>query len=278
MTPAKRRPPHSVRVLHKWVDDHVKDTGGAVARTQRWISFMVVATILDGVRDENDDPVFVLKGGAAMELRLGLDARATKDYDVTFRDRTADMLARLDEALQRPHADFAITRTEPVQVGETHAQRLDLKLAYRGRSWQTVQFEIAPAEGEAGQEIDRIPAIPLDHLGLEGLDRVPCVSVRYQMAQKLHACTERENDRSRDLIDLILLRGMLDAADLPHVREACVEVFELRGKHAWPPTVVVFDAWSESFPREASDLGFAIQDVDEAAAAVRDLIAEIDRA
>lgn len=121
MTPAKRRPPHSVRVLHKWIDDHAKDTGSAVVRTQRWISFMVIATILDSVRDENDDPVFVLKGGAAMELRLGLEARATKDYDVTFRDRTADMLARLDEALQRPHADFAITRTEPAQVGETRA-------------------------------------------------------------------------------------------------------------------------------------------------------------
>jgi hypothetical protein len=122
MTPAKHRPPHSVRVLHKWIDDHAKETGGAVTRTQRWISFMVIATILDGVRDEDDDPVFVLKGGAAMELRLGLNARATKDYDVTFRDRTADMLARLDEALQRPHADFAITRTEPVQVGETWAK------------------------------------------------------------------------------------------------------------------------------------------------------------
>lgn len=122
-----------------------------------------------------------------------------------------------------------------------------------------------------------MPAIPLDHLGLDGLDRVPCVSVRYQMAQKLHACTERENDRSRDLIDLLLLRGMLDADDLPHVRDACVEIFELRAKHAWPPTVVVFDAWRESFPREADDLGFAIDDVDQAAAAVQDLVAEIDR-
>jgi hypothetical protein len=39
---------------------------------------MVVAAMLDHARDENEDPVFVLKGGAAMELRLGLRARATK--------------------------------------------------------------------------------------------------------------------------------------------------------------------------------------------------------
>jgi len=40
---------------------------------------------------------------------------------------------------------------------------------------------------------------------------VPCVAVRWQIAQKLHACTETfevgENDRFRDLIDLPLLGG-----------------------------------------------------------------------
>jgi Nucleotidyl transferase AbiEii toxin, Type IV TA system len=275
MSPAKRRPPHSVRVLHKWIDDHVKGTGGAVARAQRWISFMVIATILDGVRDENDDPVFVLKGGAAMELRLGLDARATKDYDVTFRDRTAGIVARLDEAVQRPHADFAITRTEPVAVGPHACSAPRPQAGVPGPL--VADGPVRDREGEAGQEIDRVPAIPLDHFGLEGLDRVPCASVRYQMAQKLHACTGRENDRSRDLVDLLLLRGMLGADGLPRVREACVEIFELRVEHAWPPTVIVFDAWRESLLREAEELGFAIRDVDQAAAEVQDLVREIDR-
>jgi hypothetical protein len=107
---------------------------------------------------------------------------------------------------------------------------------------------------------------------------VPCVSVRYQMAQKLHACTGRENDRSRDLIDLILLRVMLGTDDLPRVREACLEIFVPRAEHTWPPTIVVFDAWRESFPREADEFGFEIRDVDQAAAEVQALIGEIDRA
>lgn len=178
---------------------------------------MVIASILDEVRDEDNNPVFVLKGGAAMELRLGLMARATRDFDVSFRQLAADMLSRLDEAFEHPHRDFEVTRTQPTPVGDTSAQRLDLELAYRGRSWQTIQLEIAPAEGAAGQEIDRVPGVPLEHVGLQGIDHVPCVSIRYQIAQKLHACTEdpapgASNDRSRDLIDLLLLRGLLREA------------------------------------------------------------------
>src|SRR3954447_14114214 len=70
--PAERgKPPHNVQVLQRWVGEHAKATGVAQQRLQRWISFMVVAAALERVRDEDDDPVFALKGGVAMELRLG---------------------------------------------------------------------------------------------------------------------------------------------------------------------------------------------------------------
>jgi hypothetical protein len=187
VTPS-RKPPHTVQVLERWTGELARKEGIAPARVRRWISFMVVAGILDRARDENDDPVFVLKGGAALELRLGLRARATKDFDTTYRHAVEEMLDRLDEALRHGHGDFTATRTEPEAVAETGAQRLDIKLAYRGRSWATVRLEIAGAEGAAGREIDRVPGMPLDSLGLDVPADVPCVSVRYQIAQKLHAC------------------------------------------------------------------------------------------
>jgi hypothetical protein len=37
----------------------------------------------------------------------------------------------------------------------------------------------------------------------------------------------RENDRLRDLIDLLLLRALVANEGLPAVREACVEIFAL---------------------------------------------------
>ena len=58
-----RKPPHNVQVLQRWVGDLARQDGIAPARLQRWISFMVVAGLLDHARDENLDPLFVLKGG-----------------------------------------------------------------------------------------------------------------------------------------------------------------------------------------------------------------------
>lgn len=100
---------------------------------------------------------------------------------------------------------------------DTGALRCAVKLAYRGRSGATVAAEIAPA-GAAGGEIDRLPAKPLDHLGLDGPSEVPCLAVRWQIAQKLHACTEPArpdgppNDRFRDIIDILRGARRLDPA------------------------------------------------------------------
>ncbi len=96
--------------------------------------------------------------------------------------------------------------------------------------------EPAPAEGGAGDEIEHVPARALDPLGIDGLTNVPCLSVRYQIAQKPHACTEvfgegPANARFRDLIDVLLLRELLTVDDLPRIRAACIETFALHGKH-----------------------------------------------
>jgi hypothetical protein len=72
------------------------------ALLQRWLNAMIVTAVLDRVRDEDGEPIFLLKGGLAMELRLQLRARATGDYDAAFRSRTEDVIDHLDEALARP--------------------------------------------------------------------------------------------------------------------------------------------------------------------------------
>jgi hypothetical protein len=277
-----RRPPGNLSHLQRLANSAAAHASMPAARYQRWINTHIISAVLDRVRDEDGEPLFTLKGGAAMELRLGINARASKDYDAAFRDRAEDMLDALDRALAEDWGGFQLQRAEPEVIRETHAMRMDVKLAYKGRPWGTVQLEVAPAEGQAGQEIDRVPARPLDPVQIEGPERIACVSVRYQIAQKIHACTElyadgRENDRFRDLIDLQLLRDLVDG-DLPVVRDACVEIFELRGKHAWPPEVTVHPSWPAGFAAMAADIGFYTDDVDFAADALRQFIAEIDDA
>jgi hypothetical protein len=177
MSPS-RKPPHSVHVLQRWIAEAERESGIAVARQQRWVSYMILAAILDRIRDAQDQPLFLLKGGVALELRLGIRARATKDYDTTFRADLGGLLDPLDQALRTGHGDFTAQRTEMQRVGDSPAQRTTIRLAYRGRPWASVQLEVAPTEGDLGREIDRVPARSLEHLGLEGPEEVPCVAVR----------------------------------------------------------------------------------------------------
>jgi Nucleotidyl transferase AbiEii toxin, Type IV TA system len=279
--PSKNKPPFNVNVLERWLSEASKQTGIAAGRLRRWLGFMIVAAMLDQARHADDgEPLFLVKGGVAMELRVDSGARATKDLDTAFRESMEAVADHLDPALRAGHGDFTATRTELEPVRDTGAVRCDIKLAYRGRSVITVQMEIAAVEGGMGDEVDHVPAKSLDHVGLTGPETVPCVAVRWQIAQKLHACTEilddRENDRFRDLIDLQLLAELVDEDEWLDVRAACVEVFDGRAKHAWPPTVTVQPSWAAGYRELADATVFSVVDVEEAAEAVRELITRID--
>ncbi len=143
-------------------------------------------------------------------------------------------------------------------------------------------MEVAAVEGGMGDEIDHVPAKPLDHCGLTGPETVPCIAVRWQIAQKLHACNEvfsdGENDRLSDLIDLQLLEDLVADDESANVKAACLEVFGGRGKHAWPPDITVYEAWIAGYRALAEEIGFSVVDVREVAAAVAQLIERIDRA
>ncbi len=283
MSEARRKAPHSAGVIERWVNEYARQQGMVVGRLQRWVWFMIVLAVLDRVRDEAGEPLFILKGGAAMELRLRLQARTTKDIDTIFRESTESMLERLDEALQAGWNDFTFERTPPEPIKNTRSMRLQIKLAYRGRRWGTVPFEVAPAEGEAGDDVEMLDAVAIEQFGLDGPSRVPSLGVRYQIAQKIHACTEpppdgkQENPRFHDLLDLILLRELVDQ-DWAGVRSACVDTFKVRDKQPWPPELVIHPSWPQAFAALVAEHSFDITDVHEAARVVREMIARIDAA
>jgi len=206
--------PGDVSHLQRLIGNHAPDRGMPPARLQRWLNAMIVTAVLDRVRDEDGEPIFLLKGGLALELRLQLRARATGDYDAAFRARTEEVIDRLDEALAAPWNDFQLTRDAPETIPNTKAVRVRLRLSYKGRTWGSVQLEMAPVEGRMGLELDRVKAMSLDSLRVPLPEAANCVSLRYQAAQKLHACTEvfdegRENDRFRDVMDLLLVEDLL---------------------------------------------------------------------
>lgn len=60
-----------------------------------------------------------------------------------------------------------------------------------------------------------------------------------------------------------------------HVRAACEEIFSLRQKHTWPPTIIVLPGWPEPYAKLARETGFPIEDVNSATLVVNTLIERI---
>jgi hypothetical protein len=276
-----KRMPSQVAHLERLLQSYGRATGIAPNRVRRWMTMMVMIGALDRVQADPDQPLFLVKGGVAMELRLRQGARATRDLDMVFLGEPGQLFGVLDAALAEPYSLFSFQRGPAEPIGTTSSQRLDVKVAFNSRSWATVRVELSPPEGRAGDEVQLLEAISIEHFGLIGPDTVRCLSIRYQIAQKLHACTEvfpdgRENDRFRDLIDLLLLRA-LDPGVVA-IRDACVDIFASRATHSWPPALTPPTTWAEPYARLARELEFAVVDLDEAIVAVREFIAEIDEA
>lgn len=144
-----------------------------------------------------------------MELRLGLRARTTKDVDIVFRGAPEEMLDALEEAFVQPYGNFSFRRKGPIEdIRETGSRRLLVQVGFAGKDWQTLQIEVARHEAT---EPELVPvAIGIADFKLNGPENVACLSLRYQVAQKIHAVSEqpasRVNHRYWDLIDLLLQR------------------------------------------------------------------------
>ena len=246
----------------------------------------MIAALGTHARNENGEPIFAVKGGVAVELLIGQEARATKDLDSAVRAQAEQIESLLRDALARGWDGFSFRLVSWEPIHDTAAWRGNIKLQFKGQPFSTVQFEAAPAEGDAGRGTQLVDNTFVDvaALGLSPVGELPLVTLAYMLAQKLHACTDhslpnRENDRARDLIDILLVRRLLADDELPGVRRACVEIFRLRDKHPWPPSVTVLPEWPIIYAGElAKTPGFTPVDVEQAAAHVDLLIAEIDGA
>jgi hypothetical protein len=114
---------------------------------------------------------------------------------------------------------------------------------------------------------------------------VPCMTIPWQIAQKLHAVSAvleepKVNDRAHDLVDLQLLEGLLADTDLVATRSACIAVFEARAQHPWPPRVIALPHWPPIYVAALEGLDHLelAATVEEARQAVQRLVERIDRA
>src|SRR6266852_5585599 len=75
-------------------------------RLRRWISFLALCGALERALTEGLLRGYYLKGGAAMELRFALRARATKDLDVGLEGDRTSRLKVFEDTLRQGFDQF----------------------------------------------------------------------------------------------------------------------------------------------------------------------------
>lgn len=254
------------RALERRITNAAKERGTTAARLRRLVGFAVLCETLSEAASRGIIPVFFVKGGVAIELRLGLLARATRDLDIGLCAPPNEILPLFDSALDVGFRDFRLRRRGEARALDNGALVLEIAVEYLGRPWATVDVDLASATLD--WETDSVLPIALAELGLESPRPVPCLAIPAQIAQKIHALTEpeprgRPNPRARDVLDVLLLvqRVEIDGAA---VRATCERVFAERAGHAWPITSFAFpSAWHGILTELAREVRY---DTDDASA------------
>lgn len=284
MTTPRDRPARDVRGLQRWISGWAHASPETQARIQRRIALVAIAAMLDGARDPLGDPLFVIKGGSALELRYESKARTTQDIDLEFTGTLDEIHEVVAACVVAGWSGFGgrVLDPQPLSIpwGSVTGQRLSVHLSYLGRPFANVPLEVVTRKSP---HVEYVHSLRLDPVGLPSPDPIPCLSLPYQVAEKLHACTdpldgERTNDRVSDLMDLILIEDLSPDLDLSDTRMACVAVFEERSTHPWPPVVSFSPQLEQLWNALVADTGFSITSLTDATERVNSSIAEIDRA
>jgi len=258
----QRELPSNLRSLEQRIVNIVVASGRPMRRIQRVVANTAVGQML---------PAGVVKGGTAIKLRVGeAGSRFTPDVDATRSAAVSldDYLDELAERLAQGWSGFTGTVEEleapkPEGVPDEYVmQPFALRLAYRGRHWLKVTFELGHDEVGSTANADMriaVDIIDLFHeIGLKAPAPVPLLALDHQVAQKLHACTSINprtggNERAHDLVDLQILEQE-EELDLAAIKSAGTRLFASRRSQPWPPVIVAHPAWDTIYAEAAEGL------------------------
>ncbi len=232
--------------------------GVPVGRLRKRVSFERYLARLQKVAPDD----WVLKGGFALELRLGDIARTTKDIDVDWKVGEADAIELLLDAAATDLGDFFTFRIERAQAEpdlEGQGQRWRLVAELGGREFETVLVDIgldkSPVLAPVRLELPEM----LDFAGVPSV-KVPSLSLEQHVAEKAHAYTRtygrgaKASSRVKDLIDMALVAVSL-TMDGKKLRTALTEIFRQRATHDLPTSLPRPPAdWARPWRGQAEDL------------------------
>jgi hypothetical protein len=256
------------RALETRLKSEAESTSSDYGRLRRIVVFDRIAARLSA-----SDHGWVLKGGTALEFRLGLRARATKDLDLVLRSGPPDGAAIRDVLIETLAVDvdrdrFVFTVGHPIELDTDAAGnpgwRFSVDGALAGKTFTAIRVDVVlrPVELAATERIS-LPG-KLEWAGIrprtiESADR------RQHFAEKLHALTRdyglRPNTRVKDLVDLLLLihDGLPPDRGLQTVVQ---HVFTVRATHKVPTSIPdPPPTWRDEYPALAASAALDEQDL-----------------
>ena len=191
---------------------------------------------------KKEPEAWIVKGGFALQLRLGTRARTTKDIDVSAtnrwtREETTAHLRGVASLVFGDWFEFQVSEpTEAATGAPAHGLRFPIRCLLDGRQFENFHLDVG--YGDPVLETPDVLTAP-DLLAFAGIApaTVRCYPLTAQVAEKLHAYTRTfasgETSRARDLADILLAAslGQFKSAPLRHAIEA---TFHARASHAVP--------------------------------------------
>jgi hypothetical protein len=253
-----------------------RETGTDLNRLRRRVVFERILARLVA----SQPGAWVVKGGMAVELRIGDSARMTKDLDLNLRTESADANEahrQLDAALSAdPAGDgFLFTVAPPSDLGPDEAGRpgwrFSVSADLAGRNFATVRVDVVARTDElSATEKLRMHSM-LSFAGFEDFE-IESADVPQQFAEKIHAITrpwdDRANTRVKDLADVVLF--ISEGLDPGSAMKSTRHVFAVRATHQIPdllPDPPEF--WKEDYPAFAEELGLAEATLEDAMVTIR---------
>jgi hypothetical protein len=256
------------RALEARLKIEAENTGIDHMRLRRIVVFDRIAARLSVAEQE-----WVLKGGAALEFRLGLRARATKDLDLVLRSEPSDGATIRDVLIETLTSDvdrdrFVFTVGHPTELATDAAGnpgwRFPVDGALAGKTFIAVKMDVVlrPVELAATERIS-LPG-KLDFAGIRPRT-IKSVGRSQHFAEKLHALTRdyglRPNTRVKDLVDLLLLIHDGLSPD-EHLLAVVRHVFMVRATHQVPTGIPdPPPAWRDEYPALAASAELNEQDL-----------------
>lgn len=217
---------------------------------------------------------FLLKGGYGIEIALEQIGRTTKDIDICLPTSYTNEKVReiLQECLSKDIGDWftfliGISTTD-LQQPKYGGWRYPIEAKLGEKVFSKFHLDMV-----VGEKVIVAPKSYKGHdlLGFAGIEpaTIMIISFEQQFAEKIHSFSYpkelREQSRTKDMVDLILLIDRKKDMDINMLKKAIKETFDIRGTHFMPDKLEPSpESWRDAYESKSKECNASVTEINEA--------------